>query len=140
MEGLNMCVLDILNDRDEMLISGLVDKLNKDGIVSDEDEFCLSSNLITKWDEDCDLFLKSKGYRGGKLLSHGDFYDLCGAVYVLFDKDCCDHKTALQYMNKIVEKKYTWFSDNIENIPLLIINTALGKFSVHKIYNNLLFN
>ena len=96
-------VINILQGTDSEAVKNLVNKLNFDGIVSDEDGCIVSSFMIEHWSEECDLYLYRNGYTGSRLVRYGKFFPSHGAVYVLFDGDRHSLETANKYMNYHVE-------------------------------------
>jgi len=96
--------IDILKEMDSSSILALINKLNLDGIFSDEDEgIYLVSPSMEKWCESCTDYLQRNGYNGGTLEVSGHFFPNHGAIYVIFDTTRHEHKSAREYMDKIVE-------------------------------------
>lgn len=96
-------VVNILRNSEPISLSNLIEKLNIDGIISDEDQMFLSSTMVENWTSDCDLFLVERGYMGSTLKIHGKFYPSHGAVYVLFDESRHTYDTANKYMDDHVK-------------------------------------
>ncbi len=97
-------ILEILKAMDIKNINKIVDKLNSDGVVSDEENYGISSHIIENWDEECTEYLLENGYKGRKLRSHGNYFDNYGAVYVLFNEEKHSYDTVMDYMDNLVKK------------------------------------
>lgn len=96
-------VIDILMTLDAESLKKLIYKLNLDGIVSDEDDCTLSSNMVERWCPECDSYLAQVGYEGGVLNVNSKFFPLHGAVYVLYDTGRHTSNSSLSYMVNHVE-------------------------------------
>lgn len=92
---LESCELDVLSE--------IINFLNDKGIISDEDSPSFHSTVMKQWNDNSNKYLKEKGYNGSKLSVHGSFYDNHGAVYVLFDENKHNYKTAKAYMDNHVK-------------------------------------
>jgi hypothetical protein len=96
--------IEILKQWDKQTLNKLVKKLNSDYLVSDEDSIELSSIMIENWSDECDDYLQNSGYTGGKLNSHGEYFNNRGAIYVLFDETKITYESAAEYLNKVANR------------------------------------
>lgn len=93
-----MNVLEILKNWDKDLVLRMVLSLNKDGIISDEEHNGLSSTMVENWMDDCDAFLRNKGYEGGKLETCSRYFNACGQIYALYDSTALSAEDADRHL------------------------------------------
>ncbi len=96
--------IDTLKKWDQSSLNGLISSLNTDHIVSDEDGIGLSSIMVEDWSEECDDYLRSRGYVGGEIQTHGAYFSHHGAVYVIYDEDHVTYEEASEYIVNIGDK------------------------------------
>jgi hypothetical protein len=99
-----MDILKILENWAPQHVQSLVSSLNTDGIVSDQEDDGLSSTMIEGWTGECEQFIRSKGYTGGKVAICGDFFPGYGAIYALYDTSLMTREEALKYVKSVSER------------------------------------
>lgn len=93
-----MNILKTLENWDKDLILSMVSSLNKDGIISDEEHDGLSSTMVEHWMDDCDAFLRDKGYEGGKLEACSRYFNTHGQIYALYDSTALSAEAAGRHL------------------------------------------
>ena len=97
-------VLEILEHWETGELLALISALNIQGIISDEDDTGLSSTMVESWKDDCEAFLRKKGYSGGKIERCSKFFDKHGAIYALYDENSYSYEEALKHLAAINER------------------------------------
>lgn len=96
-----MDTLEILETWNYEDLCRLVARLNRDGIVSDEDGLGLSSIMVEFWSEECEEYLRRSGYRGRRIQTCGRFLPAQGAVYALYDSGRRDYDQTFSYLLRV---------------------------------------
>jgi len=99
-----MKTIKILKDWNQIKLDELIGTLNINHLVSDEDSKGLSSTMIEGWSNECDSYLRSNGYTGGKLNTHSSFLPDHGAVYVVFDESQISYDDASKYLIDVANR------------------------------------
>lgn len=99
-----MKTVEILRNLDRATLDDLIGALNSDHMVSDEDNKGLSSVMIEGWSKDCEDYLRENGYSCGKLTTHGGYFPLHGAVYVVFDESQVSYGDASVYLSEVASR------------------------------------
>ncbi len=97
-------ILKSLKDFDESTLNLFIKRLNKSGIISDENSF-IESVVIEKWNDDCEKFIRENGYEGGMLKHCSDYYGVQGAAYVMYDTNKYDGESAQDYLDNLMKSK-----------------------------------
>lgn len=103
-----MDTLEILETWSEEDLCRLVARLNRDGIVCDEDGLGLSSLMVEFWSEECEEYLMRHGYRGQRIQTCGRFLPAHGAVYALYDSGRRDYEQTFSHLLRVSKGASGW--------------------------------
>lgn len=92
---------EVLYKMNGAAINSIIESLNKSGIVSDEDETGLHSVVIERWNEQCDAYLKERGYEGGPLRNCGKYVAGTGGVYAIYNPERVSYEEAIEYIESL---------------------------------------
>lgn len=101
-----MDVVGILEGWSPMQVQVLIEALETDGFISDEIQSGLSSSIIEHWDQECDDYLRSRGYGGGKIECYSQYSKFYGQIYVLFDPETISGESAMRLVSLIKGRKF----------------------------------
>lgn len=100
----SVSALEILKGWGKQEINSLVSLLNEYGMISDEEHTGLSSTMVERWSDECEVFLRNNGYVGGEISSSGKYFNESGAIYALYDTDKHDIESAHEHLVSIKTK------------------------------------
>lgn len=100
--------IDILRSFSKKDLQTIIDYLNKDGIVFDESKgVYLAPTSFKKLDDECEDYLRKRGYKGGKLETGGKFFPESGLIYMLYDSSLKTYQEAIQELDLFAKKSVT---------------------------------
>ena len=86
------------------VLLAFITQLNRTGIVSDEENFGLSSTMVEGWEISCDIFLMTNGYSGGRIKKCVRYFDTKGNISSVYNSERVTAVQAKKYIAKFVTK------------------------------------